>query len=304
MAYMEVVTSPLTGREGVRKVVELDITRMISDYRALGIDVQEDLQEAGAVTIYECLESGYRFFMPQSLAGDATFYEALQGAYTGYYRGDKWEYRTALKVLTPGTSLLDVGCGGGAFVQLAQQVGLHTEGLEYNDLAVQKAREKGLTIHFEDLHEWAKRNPEKYDVVTSFQVLEHIADVRGFIKSKLALLKPGGTMIIGVPNSNPYIFGFHLYDPLNLPPHHMGLWNAKALNGLGREFGLKTRKISIQPMDEWKNWYLLKQESLRVHYPWIASLMSWVPRPIYKAMVAIFSPLLEGRTVLAIFEKE
>ncbi|MCF8237228.1 MAG: class I SAM-dependent methyltransferase [Saprospiraceae bacterium] len=299
----ELVRCPLTGRENVRKVADLDIERIISDYRKLGIDVEDDLRAAGGIEIYACLETGYRFFSPQSLAGNAAFYEQLQQAYSGYYREDKWEYRRALRYLTSGESLLDVGCGSGAFVHLAKQAGLKAEGLEYNELAVQKGRSQRLTIHHEDLHQWAADHASQYDVVSSFQVLEHIADVRSFVQSNLKLLRPGGKLVIGVPNSNPYIFGFHLYDPLNLPPHHMGLWNARALEGLGQEFNLDPIKIEIQPMDEWKNWYLLKRESLRSTHPKLAKMMGWVPRPIYKSLVMCMSPFFEGRTVLAVFQK-
>ncbi len=297
------ITCPLTGRNTVIQVADLDIERIISDYHSLGIDVQDALRAAGSIQIFECQETGYRFFIPQSLAGDAAFYEQLQKAYSGYYRKDKWEYRQALRFLKSGETLLDIGCGGGAFVHRAQQAGLHSEGLEYNELAVQKGRDLGLTIHHADLHQWAEDHPASYDVVTSFQVLEHIADVRSFVESNLKLLKPGGKMVVGVPNSNPYIFGFHLYDPLNLPPHHMGLWHANALKGLAREFDLNVVKIGIQPMDEWKNWYLLKQESLRATHPGLAKMMGWVPRPIYKALVMCMSPFLEGRTVLAVYQK-
>lgn len=298
------VKSPITGSTDVQLIEELDNKKIIQGYLKLGLDISHLMADGEPVQIYQCLETGYRFFIPQSLAGDATFYEALQQAYSGYYRADKWEYQKALQYVFPDSRVLDVGCGSGEFVGKAVRKGALAEGLEYNALAVQKGREKGLTIHDSALEVWAENNPESYDVVSSFQVLEHIADVNRFISAKLKLLKPGGKLIIGVPNSNPYIFGFHLYDPLNLPPHHMGLWNRTSLEGLAEVFGLKQIRIMIQPMDEWKNWYLLKQESLRPAHPGLSRIMSWVPRPLYKGMVALISPFLEGRTILAIFQKD
>ena len=73
-------------------------------------------------------------------------------------------------------------------------------------------------------------------------VLEHIYDVKSFLEASLKVLKPEGKIIIGVPNSEPYFLGYDKYCTLNLPPHHMGLWNKKVFDKLAALFNLKILK--------------------------------------------------------------
>lgn len=77
-----------------------------------------------------------------------------------------------------------------------------------------------------------------FDTVCAFQVLEHVYDVRGFMTDLSALVKPGGRLIIAVPNNEPYIRRFNPYNAWNCPPHHVGLWNRASLEAMGRLFGL------------------------------------------------------------------
>jgi SAM-dependent methyltransferase len=76
-------------------------------------------------------------------------------------------------------------------------------------------------------------------VVCSFQVLEHIYDVKSFLEASLHVLKPKGKLIIGVPNNEPYFLGYDKYATLNLPPHHMGLWNKSVFEKVAPLFNLK-----------------------------------------------------------------
>ena len=77
-----------------------------------------------------------------------------------------------------------------------------------------------------------------------FQVLEHIYDVKEFLEHALQVLKKGGKLVIGVPNNEPYFLGYDKYCTLNLPPHHMGLWNIKVFEKFAPIFGLKIISVS------------------------------------------------------------
>src|SRR5205814_8089998 len=54
----------------------------------------------------------------------------------------------------------------------------------------------------------------------------------------LKALKPGGKLILSVPNNEPFFQRFNKYDTLNMPPHHAGLWNLSAFKRLADEFGM------------------------------------------------------------------
>lgn len=67
--------------------------------------------------------------------------------------------------------------------------------------------------YFESLYRiFVKENESQFDVVTFFQVLEHIADVHSFLTSALLTLKTGGKVILAVPNNEPY---YLKYDRLH-----------------------------------------------------------------------------------------
>lgn len=50
--------------------------------------------------------------------------------------------------------------------------------------------------------------------------MEHISDVASFIKACILLTKPGGYIILSVPNNDAFVGAQEL--PLNMPPHHVG----------------------------------------------------------------------------------
>jgi 2-polyprenyl-3-methyl-5-hydroxy-6-metoxy-1,4-benzoquinol methylase len=92
--------------------------------------------------------------------------------------------------------------------------------LEFNDEGIKKAKSAGLNVIKESIEVHAVENEAKYDVVTSFQVLEHIGDSRNFIEASLKGVKPGGKLVISVPSYDSLV-SVQLNNTLNLPPHHI-----------------------------------------------------------------------------------
>jgi SAM-dependent methyltransferase len=94
-----------------------------------------------------------------------------------------------------GRSLLDVGCYTGVFVEIAQHHGWQAWGVEPSRWAVTQAQGRGLhvilgTLATADL-------PEAYfDVVTLWDVIEHLTDPRAALQHTLRLLRPGGLAVI------------------------------------------------------------------------------------------------------------
>ncbi len=208
------------------------------------VDVSRFFEPVGSeIEIYQCSETGYRFYSPLSLAGDGAFYDSLQKA-GNYYPGWKVEYDFAISRIKSKDSdtvlqVLDVGCGNGMFLDKVKELGVDGRGIEFNRTALDYCLSKGLDVIDDDIVAHAEVNQEKYDVVCVFQVLEHVPEVQAFIKACLACLKEGGELIIAVPNNEPYYAKFHKYSSMNLPPHHMGLWNIESLKSLQGCFDVK-----------------------------------------------------------------
>jgi len=233
------ISSPITGGKTIpeRAIPRADIIALYPSY-----DVSRFFNEASEVSVMRCLDTDYRFYYPYSTAGDGTYYEFLSKG-ENYYVPWKTEHEFAMRHITDGQRILEIGCANGGFLDEARRKKkIIAEGTELNAKARQEARERGLTVFDDSLSEIIKNRKEYYDVVCSFQVLEHVADVRSFIKDSIALLKPGGYMIIGVPNNESFIR--HTRSPfLNMPPHHMGLWNEASLKKAASFFGLKCEAV-------------------------------------------------------------
>ena len=212
-------------------------------YQRIGLDVDRFFRDIDDIDIYECPLTKYRFYYPYSLRGDDSFYEDLQRVQSKYYLSDKLEYDLALEKLGDCFAVLEIGCGDGKFLQKLKDAGINGFGLEFNDLAVQKCLSEGLQVKKESIESFAESNREKFDAVVLFQVLEHISDISPFIEAALSCVRKGGKLIFAVPDNSPYYKNFRIYLTLNLPPHHMGLWNAESFKNLEKMFDVTLESI-------------------------------------------------------------
>ncbi len=219
--------------EGYKRVYDFDCSYLFAD-------IQE-------VNLCRCEETGFRFYSPRSISGDSKFYEYFEN-FEWYYLKWKWEHDESLEYIKSDSKVLEVGCGRGDFIsKVHQDIGAETVGLELNK---NSALSNPELIVEESVQEHAEKKPNFYDVVCSFQVLEHISDVGSFLMAKTKCLKPGGIMIICVPNNDSFIKLDH-FNLLNMPPHHMGLWNEESLRSLSNELGLEHVKTSFEPLQEY-----------------------------------------------------
>ena len=100
----------------------------------------------------------------------------------------------------PNGKMLDVGCGAGSFLELAQKIGYEVYGQEISPLFVEHCRkQKGLTIYDGEL-ESLQLPPASFDIVTSFDVIEHHPYPKNLLREMRRLLKPGGLLIVGTHN--------------------------------------------------------------------------------------------------------
>lgn len=236
------VLSPVTGGKTDYEQ-SLDLATVARRYAALGLDVRQFFGDLTQAAIFRCQQTGYRFFHPATLAGESEFYDQLDqikpaGSDRHEYREWSEDFDYAFKRLVPGERLLDVGCGGGAFLKRASTVTRAT-GVDGNNFAKQRGRELGIDIRQGRVTDFLDEFAGAFDTVTGFQILEHIYDVAAFVRSLITVTKPGGRLILAVPNNEPFLRRFDPYSPLNCPPHHIGLWNRQSLEKMADAFGLE-----------------------------------------------------------------
>ncbi len=121
-------------------------------------------------------------------------------------------YRYAF-ALAPGKRVLDAGCGEGFGTQLLADVAASVVGADYSSDAIAFCRQTWHkpNLRFVQLDLTAPGDfADTFDLVTNFQVLEHIRDDRAFLEALKARLAPGGTLLLTTPNrlrsfsENPY----------------------------------------------------------------------------------------------------
>lgn len=138
-----------------------------------------------------------------------------------------------------GGRLLDVGCGNGEFLLLAQAMGWHAEGVEPDPKAAAICRSRNLQIIQGGIEALEDRQSE-YDVITLNQVIEHVIDPREVLARSHRLLKPGGMIWLGLPN--PRAIGVHVFGAgwcgLH-PPFHLWLPSQPVLRKLLKEAGFE-----------------------------------------------------------------
>lgn len=239
--------SPVTGLENVTHIKNIPCARIIEEYRnSYNIDVSRFFIDLDHISIYECTDTKYRFYYPLTLAGDGEFYAELQDR-PNYYDPWKWEHETTTEYVQAGDKFLDVGCGQGGFIKrLQKQFNIECVGLELNERAAREARDQKLIVHQQFIEDHAAEFSDHYDIVASYQVLEHISEIDNFLQASIAALKSGGYLIISVPNNDSFLK--HSFVVSNMPPHHMGLWREESLKNLTQHYPLKLTKIHLEPI--------------------------------------------------------
>lgn len=112
--------------------------------------------------------------------------------------------RNASAPLT-GVRILDVGCGGGILSEAMARLGADVLGIDVVEKNIQIARRhadgSGLSVRYEQVQSSELRESGvKFDVVLNMEVVEHVPDARALIRDCIAMLAPGGVLVIATIN--------------------------------------------------------------------------------------------------------
>jgi SAM-dependent methyltransferase len=95
--------------------------------------------------------------------------------------------------------VLDIGCGNGAFLDLARQAGLSTAGADVSTSAAAAAALAGHNVVCASATEMSFADVTAFDVITMWDLLEHVPDPRRALERAYMLLTPGGRLVILTP---------------------------------------------------------------------------------------------------------
>lgn len=203
--------------------------------------------------------------------------------------------------------VLDVGCATGIFLDGMRRWGWEAHGVEPNPVASAYARERlGLAVVTSDLTA-AGYAAESFDVVTLWDVLEHVPDPRGTLSEVARVLRPGGLLVLSLPSIESVearLFGRYWagWDA----PRHLALFPRPVLVRLLRETGFDHPQFTaftghhgtlVLSLDFWLDEHVYVPK-LRA---WLGSLArSWPARALTWPYYQVANKLLLS-SIMAVF---
>jgi SAM-dependent methyltransferase len=146
--------------------------------------------------------------------------------------------------------IIDLGCGVGGFLESARRRGWDVCGTEYSDEAIEICVSKGITM-WRAPFEPTERETHAFDVVTAFEVLEHMHAPREEIRAMARLVRPQGALYLTTPNFDS--LSRRLLGPrwnVIHYPEHLGYYTAGTLDSSLSPFGLvpvELRRTGVSP---------------------------------------------------------
>ena len=306
------INSPFDITQEASILKKINVSEITEAYlKEFKIDVSSIFGSLQHIYICQCPKTSFRFYYPFGLDGDSDFYKQLS-LNNWYYSTNRWEHAEVIKYINTGDKVLEVGSGDGVFIEkLVAEKAVSYTGLELNRDAIERAKAKNIVLTNELLHQHVsvESNVGKYDVVCSFQVFEHISDINSAFKDSLVALKPGGRLIVAVPNNDAEFIGnnIHVSRFLNMPPHHVNLFGEESLRKLAGIFDLTLEKIIIEPLQDLQiDTYLYNRISRRVfnnkfllRLIWKLKIHTW-----FRSGVRKRKDKITGHTIIAVYKKK
>lgn len=141
---------------------------------------------------------------------------------------------------------LDIGCGSGEYLHLMKAAGWDVRGVEPSLFGASQAQREGLDVVHGTLHD-AKFPANSFDYIRSNHSFEHMPNPAEVLVEIRRILKPGGKLFLGIPNTEsvPYrIFGRYWWY-LGIPVHTFS-YGTSNISALLRRTGLKVGRIYYQ----------------------------------------------------------
>ena len=119
-------------------------------------------------------------------------------------------YDIVKRTLSPGSNILEFGCGAGGALAIFKDHGHHVYGTEYSQKMIDYGKNAGLSnIYFGSLEEFKKNAKDlKFDLIYSNHVFEHVNEPYACLRNCIELLNPHGSLICAIPD----IYNIHSHE--------------------------------------------------------------------------------------------
>jgi 2-polyprenyl-3-methyl-5-hydroxy-6-metoxy-1,4-benzoquinol methylase len=205
-----------------------------------------------------CVGCGLLGMDPRTAEGDgdyaAAYFEKNYLARAAHWReaNRHWSRRVLTPLGGPGTRLLDVGCGLGLLLSVAPP-GWIAVGLEPGEGAAELARRE-LGVQVRRQHLETLDPAERFDVITFFDVIEHLVDPIAALRRAAAHLSPGGAIVVKVPDISAralraarLLARFGRAGVVLHPGSHLYQFDATTLRATMDRAGLRVEQLASHP---------------------------------------------------------
>jgi len=210
----------------------------------------------GNYEILACRACRLSFANPMK-AGAADFYMT----YLAYRPPDEFEVglrcravrkrpnRALLSMIPEGSRILDIGCGCGAFVHLACELGYDAFGIDFNEEYVEAGRRYlalGDRLVVGDIGDLVAllHDADPFHLITMFEFIEHIENPSGLMRDARKRLVEGGLLALSCPNEARWKVTGRVF--VDYPPHHLTRWSPNTLRRFLEKEGFEHVQTEVQ----------------------------------------------------------
>ncbi len=169
-------------------------------------------------------------------------------------------------------SALDVGCAAGYFLKLLKEKGWeHPEGIELDRRMAKQLRECGLEVVDVPLEQFV--SPRRYQLITLFDVLEHLPEVNQDLSKLAGMLDEKGILVLVTPNFGSLqrkLFGKRWFQ--FKPREHLYYFAPDTLRRLAEKHGLSI--VHLRPSGQYADVAFLLDRLGRYRFPFLGKLVS------------------------------
>lgn len=147
----------------------------------------------------------------------------------------------------------DIGAGFGLFLEEMRSIMPRNSylAIEPSSKMADICRKKGFEVRRECLED-VRNMDGHFDILTAFELMEHLHDPANFVKKVYSLLKPGGRFFLTTLNG----MGFDILILWSMsrsvtPPHHLNFFNVRSIERLLTKIGFEVEEISTPGQIDW-----------------------------------------------------
>ena len=187
-----------------------------------------------------------------------------------FFREHISRYKLAIRYINQGSDLLDVGCGNGYGTFFLSSYVRRAVGVDISDEAVAQAEKlyQRPNLSFQVIDKNKLPFAEEFDIVTCFEVFEHVSDPENLLEIIRKSLKNRGHLLISTPNID--VFG----EKLRIPFHFKEYSLREFVNIVGRFFVVKA-VFGQRQKKAWQKKWNFWISGLAMKFPILMRILNW-----------------------------